>query len=323
MRAQWKIKIRRIINSFTFLCIDTARMLPILDVIYIRLECFMKKKKLLWLRGESIKSYCEKKGEEIIEIERECKREVYIPAFFELSVAEKHYFVSPSIYVSCLHDVTVVGGTGVIMTDECLLYDAFKRDEDHRMMFRCGPLKRGGKSRLLIAVEPEEREIDRAINLCGFASNNYYHLTMEMLSRLDYLNQVWDSKEYPLLINEEIKKIPQFMQLLKTIKGNREVVYVPSYMQLRVGCLLQPSMNTWMPMNVKRRRDFRLSDNLIAKSGIFNIRSHVKKYMEEQSDLKIYISRKNANLVRIVNEKRILPLFRDAGYQIVCTEELT
>lgn len=306
-----------------------ARKCRIIDLLYIHLlEPILQKKNiwnrsLKWYEIVSMEDYCKENEESCIEIEPACKRLVYESSFFELSEEKEYFFKTPSIYVAILHDVTAIGSTGLVVAGEKVLFDACERDKNNRMDFRYGPLKRKDNNRILVEMNRKKMEIDNAINMCGFAPSNYYHFTMEILSRLEYVNSLQISEEIPLLIDEEIKVYPQLQQLLEVVNVKRVVVYIPQGVRCKVRELVCPSMNSWMPINVKSRELFRMSDNLFAESGVNNIRAKSNAYMIEQTEKKIYISRKNAQLPRIANEENIIPLFADAGFEIVYAEHLS
>lgn len=314
----------KVIKIFFWCCVRVARRNRLLDLAYIMLDSYLHKKKLIHIKVDSVEHYCEDHpSDKIVEIEPKKSRPVYEPPYFELSDGKEYQFISPSIYVAFLHNVNALGATGWILTDEGFLCDALKYDEEHRIDFRYGPIMRTEHEKAWVETNQDVLEIEKAINLCGIASTNYYHFTIEILSRLGYVNQLAEADGIPVLIDEEIRMYPQFEQLLKAINPNRKVVYVPHGTCVKAGLLVQPSMNTWMPCNVTSRELFGVSDNLIAKSGLMNIRSCVQQYLKEQTSRKIFISRKNSHTLRVANENKIIPLFEAAGFEIVFTETLS
>ena len=76
-------------------------------------------------------------------------------------------------------------------------------------------------------------------------------------------------------------------------------------------------------MNVRKKNNFRIADNIVAYSAVTNIRKAAEVYILPKGDKKVFISRKNAGFSRIVNEKEVAQLFKDNGYEVICTEELT
>lgn len=311
-------------KEFFWYCVRIARRNRLLDLAYIMLDSWLHKKKLIHMKVESIEQYCEiHLDDKIIEIEPSQYRPVYEAPYFELSEGKEYQFRSPSIYVAFLHNVNAIGATGWVLTDEGLLCDALKYDVDHRIDFRSGPIKRTENDKAWVEVNQNTLELERAINLCGTAAVNYYHFTVEILSRLGYVNQLEEADGIPILVDEEVRMYSQLEQLLKVINSNREVIYVPSGIRIRAKLLIQPSMNTWMPFNVKSREMFQISDNLVAKSGLENIRLHAEQYIKKQTMKKIFISRTKSNALRVANESAITRIFSAAGFEIVFAETLS
>ena len=127
----------------------------------------------------------------------------------------------------------------------------------------------------------------------------------------------------PILIDAGTKQYRQMEQLINSLCQGRKVIYIPEGVRVEVGILIQPSMNAWMPMNIKAGGFLQVQDNLIAESAIRNIRQHAEQYIKRQSNRKIFISRKSTTFKRVLNEEEILPLFRQAKYEIVYAEELS
>lgn len=296
----------------------------IVDFWYHIVDALIHQKEIIWLKFKSVKQYCEEHDDcTLREIETEKERPVYVPPFFEQSEGKKYLFNSPSIYVAVMRNMTVLSATGVILTDKYIVSDMMQRDQKRRIKWPWGAVRRVSKNRALLVVERREMEIEKAVNLCGFASNNYYHFTMEILSRLEYVNQLPETENIPILIDEGIKVYPQLEELLNVVNPKREVIYIPHETQVKIHLLIQPSMNTWGPLNIASWDMFRISDNLMAQSGIWNIRSCVDQYMVEQSQRKIFISRRNYGTSRLKNEAEIIPLFELEGFEIVYPEALS
>lgn len=322
MQNQYNKRLISFLKNKLILLINIFRSTDIFDIIFIYLENIVRRKKLVWFANISIKEYCIENNQKIIEIEPQSERVVYSPAFFEIREGKEYYFKSPEIYIACLHNVEVLGETGIVVGNNKALFDAPERDKEKRTEFRFGPLKKYKNNQLLLAVDESDLKVKHAINLCGFAPRNYYHFTMEIMSRLHYTEKLEGLDKFPILVDENIKNQYQFQQMIKILAKNRKIIYIPSNKCVKVDYLIQPSMNTWMPINVKSRELFRTSDNLLAKSGIDNIRLKVIDYIKPQTNRKIFLSRKNTNTVRIANELDVIKWFKVEGFEIVYTESL-
>lgn len=304
--------------------INRLRRIPVFNKVYFYVRSIKKRTKILRLPYGTVMDYCIESGWEIHVVEEERQRMVYKPPYFEAGEGREYFLTSPPIYVAVLNNAMALGGTGVVITDKKILLDAVGRNTDGRIQFVSGPLIDCGERKFMLEVQPDVWQQEEAINLCGFAATNYFHLTVEILSRLRYLDMIGGiSNEVPILIDAGTKQYRQMEQLINSLCQGRKVIYIPEGVRVEVGILIQPSMNAWMPMNIKAGGFLQVQDNLIAESAIRNIRQHAEQYIKRQSNRKIFISRKSTTFKRVLNEEEILPLFRQAKYEIVYAEELS
>ena len=127
----WKRRtIDKAIHRILGLCIENFRKIDVFDLMYIRIENLKHRKKLLWLESESIKRYCSLYHEKYEEIEPECRRLVYVPAYFELQGEQELLYDSPAVFIAFLTKVSIIGGTGAVLTKDYLLLDELKNDKE-------------------------------------------------------------------------------------------------------------------------------------------------------------------------------------------------
>lgn len=271
----------------------------------------------------SVKKYCAKNKGKIRIVEDIQDRPVYEPAYYPEEEGTVHTFGSPEIYIAELSDVTVHGGTGLIITGDLALTDVCENDTENRVKYASGPIRIGSRKALYVEASNEMEEIDTAISLCGLAASNYFHLTFEILSRFGYLKGTEYAENITVLLDEAAARYPQFVDLTHTVLGNASIKYIKEYDRIHCNKLIYPSMNTWMPMNVRKKNDFRISDNVLALSAAENIRKATEDLRSDKTDRKIFISRKNSFISRIINEKEIEELFIRSGYESVSVEDLS
>ena len=187
--------------------------------IILGIKVFLNKKhRLTKYEFLSIKEYCIKYNQKYITIEKEQKREVAKPNYYgrqEDEQIQRH--LSPEIYIAELANVEIIGGNSFINADKFCLYDMALADQDNRYDLRFGSLKIiDGKNAIQEYIEKEE-VIEQAIFLLGFASFNYYHVTLELLSRLQYIDQFEEYRTLPLLVDQIVLEIPQYKELLQKV----------------------------------------------------------------------------------------------------------
>lgn len=316
--------IKKVIGRVSYLCIRLIRKIfPPFDIFC--LHYFAEKKGNIIIKAKTVPfaEFCLANDGMLTILEKEQDRVVYEPAYYGKTEGKEHIFKSKSVYIAELNNVSILGGTGLVLSGNKVITDICVNDSDNRVQYVSGAIRRADRNWFYLEAQSEVEEIGCAINLCGLAACNYYHLTFEILSRYGYIKDYLDDCNIPVLVDAGIRKYSQFVDLAKTILENRQIIFVPEYKRIRCRRLIQPSMNTWMPMNVKRKNDFRMSDNLIAKSAIENIREATKTYRLERENKKIFISRRKTSLSRITNEVEVAELFRQNGFQVICTEDLS
>ena len=296
---------------------------PIIDIWKIKRYVRRRGNTLLICVPCSIKKYCDTHNDEYHVVEKAQKRIVFEPAFFEQSECEEHYCEAKEIYVAELKDVVIHGGTGLITAEDIVLTDVCENDTENRVLYTFGKILRGSRKAFYIEVCSEIDEMDTVINLCGLASFNYYHLTFEILSRFEYIKDRIDKDNVTVLLDESAGKYSQYRDLIHAVIGNAKVRYVKETERVFCRKVIYPSMNTWMPMNVRKKDLFRISDNLIAESAILNIKKATEKYRKKRTGKRVFVSRKNTEYSRISNEDEVVKLFKKAGFEVACTEELS
>lgn len=251
-------------------------------------------------------------------------RTVCIPEFFEKNKERLEQCFSPDIYIAKIHEVELIGGSNVIIAGQMLLNDTVAYDSDKRMDIRYSAIKKVINNVAIIEYSGETRDIEKGINLVGAASFNYYHLVVEILSRLTFIDLYEEYRDFPILVDEIVMKIPQFKAALECINRYKHpVLAVEKEKKYMVGELILPSSNVWMPTNLYDRNTIRVEDFLIADTVLNNIRRAVGVWTEKTPWRKIFISRKNTQAVRLKNEEQVRGTFEQNGFEIVYTEEMT
>lgn len=317
---------QKTIKQLIWTCVYVGRKIfPPFDLFCIKYWAKKNGNKIIKLVPKSVKKYCIDSGDKVTTVEEEQDRVVYEPAYY-LKSEDKEYMVkSPEIYIAELTDVMVHGGTGIIMTGKYALTDIVANDIDHRIKYTFDVIRRGRKNAFYVEMDEEIEFVENAINLCGLAAYNYYHLTFEILSRYTYVRNVIKENDVWILLNEDARKYPQYEELIACMLKGVHIRYVSQYKGIRCKKLIYPSMNTWMPINVRKKYDFRISDNCIAESAVKSIRGAVKelRFNYVGRNNKIFVSRQGSQFLRIINEKEVIELFEKAGYNTVYTENLS
>lgn len=273
---------------------------------------------------KSIKEYCKEKNLLYKVVEKEKKREVFEPYYFGIDEEPKtEKFTSPEIYISELNNVEVVGENSFIISEDICLYDMAKKNLDGRYDLRAVSILEIDTKYALIQCIDSKKEIEFAISLLGVAASNYYHFTVELLSRIQYIDNFEEYRSVPILVDKAVKNIPQYYDLLNTInKYNHPVIFIDKNMNYKIKKLVYVSYNTWMPLNIKEGLKLCRRDSLISESAIKYIRNSIIEDTNRKGFRKIFISRKNSFNSRLINEKDIVELFKIYGFEIIFPEEM-
>ncbi|SFO34808.1 Protein of unknown function [Pseudobutyrivibrio sp. JW11] len=250
---------------------------------------------------------------------------VYKADYYPDIKGEEHYCDSPEIYICKLKDVVVIGGSAVMMADEYALTDVCDNYKDDRVDYIAGPILKADRNDFYIEVSKDIRSIkNTVVNLSGLAASNYYHLTIELLSRFKYIQDNIKNEEYVVLLDKDAEKYPQYCSLIKRILGEQKIEFIDFGERLFCNKVIYPSVNTWMPFNVKSNLYFCISDNIISKSAVYNVRNNIHiEATDKNKRRKIFISRRNSGFSRLENEEDVAALFVEYGYEIICLEKVS
>lgn len=298
-------------NSIFYICAKTASI------------CRQKGHFVRLLSCISVPDFCRSGRGVYTILEPRQKRPVCIPEIFQLTEQKVPFYVSPPIYVAELSNIRIIGGSSILLSRDNCLYDPAASDKEKRLDVKFSVLAGQLGERMIVEFSPPSIRINTGIFMNGFASYNYYHLTVEILSRLAYIDSMPQYDRIPLIVDEVMVQVPQYRKLLELCnRSARPLIPVPPGAFAEIKRLIFPSYNTWMPINVKKRNLIRPSDFLIAESALMNLKNCVAS-PREIPFRKIFLSRKNASAARLENETEIAMLFRQYGFEIVCPETLS
>ena len=285
---------------------------------------FTKKTNLI-----SMKDYV--KNENLYIVEKAIKRNVYIPEYFGLSDSKIVEVDSSDIYIAELNNVSIMSGCGAIFTKKGCILDILANDKSNRYDYVSAPICRFHNNKIHYRYNGKET-INRGIMLVGVAPFNYYHFTYEILSRLEYIEERYEDKSIPILVDGRALNVAQQKELFDIInRFNRPYICLKENILYKVNELIYPSMNTWFPVNVTENGNNIPEDFAVAESAVNNIRKTVltKKYPstnELKKDVlpkKIFISRKDTLNSRLINEDEVTKLFEEYGFKTVLTADMS
>lgn len=295
------------------------------DLFVICMVVFVKtNNRIYFYEINDVKEYCTKLKCKYKVVEESKKRSICIPMFFELQEEKIEEYLSPQIYIAEIDEAEIIGANSFILSHNKCLYDPIRHDKEKRYDVRFSSLKKMMNNLVIIEAQKDNRRIEEAIFMLGFASYNYYHLTIEILSRLAYIDQFEEYRSLPIIVDKIVMKIPQYKQVLERInKYQHPVIEISEDEIYTIHRLIYPSANVWMPINVKSRELIQTNDFMIAPSALHNIRNGMLMSNDVKPYKNIFISRKNTKAIRLQNEIQVRELFEKKGFEIIYTEGMS
>lgn len=232
-------------------------------------------------------------------------------------------FFSPDVYYTIIKNVCVRGcSNGIFFEDKCI-YPIERQDFESKWEWRIHRTLFITDRKVCYAYSNSGRVVERAIMLLDQASYNYYHLTIEILSRLTYIDSVEEYRDYPLLIDKCVWEIEQFRELVRKVNiYNHDIILIENIEMCKVKELVVISPCAWMPTNVKKGYSYEIKDYMISEVAIRNLQRRLVK--DEISTVrKIFVSRMNTKNARLINEEEIRDVFQEFGFEVIYPEYMT
>lgn len=246
----------------------------------------------------------------------------------EREEASRTIVKSPPIYITEFKDIEVYGADNILSIGEVLLCDVYERDKEKRYDIETGCIMACSQNGKWVKAAWKKTEVivDEAVYCMGLCSGNYYHLTVEILSRLAFVDRYEEYRRLPVLIDSVVFTVPNFRELFDRVNiFHHPIVPVEMYSRVHVKKLVYVSPVCWMPVNFKTGINAVKADFLISNFAVRNIRESVitgRMASGETIWKKIFLSRKRY-WKRLTNTEEVENLFARHGYHIICMEDLS
>ena len=299
----------------------------------------LRNHRIKWLTISDFKDYCsgnKNTSYKILHSQKEVT--VYPVPFIDMPYSEPKTCMAHEQYVVSLQNAKVIGSSNVVIAKRSLLYDLLKGGKykitDIGLRWRFS--KEGewmSLSRFLggcfACYNNFGKRIDSAVSLVGNYSWNFYHYIFEIAQKFYLIDASGIPDDIPLLVDSVVKKVPQFLEILELLKGNRDVVYIEELELCRVRTLFYPSFVHQIPPNLWDINKIVSEDCYFDIEGLKYLRSKFLAYAKgAESTLpfktggKIFISRKVSNN-RSYNEDELMDIAIEQGYSVVYPEQMT
>lgn len=179
-----------------------------------------------------------------------------------------------------------------------------------------------------------ELEIDKAFFVGGNGSWNYYHWTIEIISKLKYfLSKKNIDKDIKIIFPIHAKNIESFSTMVEILLSNKfETYYIDNSKIIKVRELYIVTTPSNVVYNTKYGKEFENNFLFFDKESINYVRNSILNSQQynnflnssnkKQKFLKVYLARKK-HTVRGYNHEKVLEVAIRHGFQPIYLEELS
>lgn len=212
----------------------------------------------------------------------------------------------------------------VILSDKRIVIEKIPTARTPYADYSAAHLMFHGKYMAITRNESSET-IPRGVLINGFSETNYYHLILEVISQLQFVNELpVEFSNYPILLSEHCNKIPAIKKILEHICINKELIFLNCIDTYQVEDLLYINMpNGWIP-NLKRDAWSDVVNSFCREESIGFIRNAAYEISSvKKSDCfpkRIFLARKGS--LRTYNQEEIIEALTPFGFSCIYFEEI-
>lgn len=170
------------------------------------------------------------------------------------------------------------------------------------------------------------QHIEKGIFLGGNGSSNYYHWMVEILAKLELLSKLPERfQKYPLLVSEDVVRIPSFRDTLDLFAGSHEKIILSKELPYVVDNLIYINAPSNLPFNLVANQEFKCAYVNIDYLSIEHLRKTVlqkalRPTVHQNYPSKIFLCRKGG--LRNYNQDEIFVYLSDFGFKKIYMEDL-
>lgn len=235
----------------------------------------------------------------------------------------------PELYYRIFVDGQISVESSSVYVDGEILVERVGRGEQKRFNYACGQVIVHGESSALVKCG-NQKIIQRGIFLGGNGSFNYYHWLIEIIPKLEFLEELpSEIRQYPLLIPERAKNITSFSEILKIVSNEREIIYLNSINTYLVKHLVFIDAPNNLPFNLIAKERFNVTDFLFRKDSLDYIRKtflsgiDIKTKSNSSYRKKIFLARSENNSNRKYNQNEVMVVLERLGFKAIFMERLS
>lgn len=223
------------------------------------------------------------------------------------------------------NDVSIIGSSNILIINKNKALYELKEFNNNRFEYTDESLKCNNNIYGKINSNIRDTKINEAINLIGNFSWNYYHFLIEIAIKFCLINKSNLDSNVPILIDEVVKSIPQFQELVKLLNTkSHPLLFVSKIEQIKVANLYHFNSVNIIPPNIKKNRIYKSSDVLLNKEILMQLRDElINKKSNKKFPTRIFLSRSNASNRRGFNEKEVFDSIEKFGFKNILVDKLS
>lgn len=214
-------------------------------------------------------------------------------------------------------DARVNAASSSILLADRLALERAPGVDASRCNYAAGHLLAHGLQTAIVASGPEQH-IESGVFLGGNGAFNYYHWLVELLPKLEFVEDV----DEPLLVSDDVDRIPTFREALMRVAGARQVVFLRQDLTYRVSRLLYVESPSICPFNLRSGEEFRVGDFLLRSASIQFLRGRLLGTSRPSLSMRrrLFLARKSVR--RDYNQDEVFSVFERHGFEKVYMEDL-
>ena len=228
-------------------------------------------------------------------------------------------------YVAYLRNVTVIGGTRYLLTDDGrILHDEEAIHSSSDVTIKYARARRVDENMIQISVKPRsEISIPAGVHLMVEGDTNYFHFVVEILPRLMLVDSLSEYGGMPLLITGGLHE--NLLTALATVNDTgREIIELEPDVPYQVEDLIYPS-DTARILNIYGRRATK-GEGTLSVDWLRRVRASVIARVEGSGTApghrRLYV-RRGKKMRALVNEAAIEEMLIDERFEIVDLDDLS
>lgn len=282
------------------------------------------KRRIITRRISSVSEFCKKNNIEILPLNKQDHIYLQIPDFFEIAKGNLEQYPSPKIFYCVLNNISLMRDSDSFYNDDYCFNEKQELPYKDYLKFDVWPISKiSKKGKCRIVVKKNKNIIEEAISLVGLASNNFYHVIFDLLSRFAYINEFKELKDVPVVFDELVSKNPVYLRLIDYLNVLKHpIIFINNNNEPIVKKLhyFSPCTFSCVYLNDKKKRDdqvpYRFSKDFYALSYIKEIMLQHTKHVDFMNYTKIFLTRPSSVSKRLVNEDEVAEIAKNYGFTL-------